>query len=145
MHKVIESIYIDRPPDKVAEFMMDPANATLWQANLIDFELLDDEIRRGARTRGVSKVVGRKIEWEMEYSEVEPGVRSLLRTTKSPIDFTLEETFAPTGSGTTFTWHLEVETLGGFFGKLADPLVVRMYRRDARSNLEHLKELLEAD
>ena len=42
------------------------------------------------------------------------------------------------------TWHQESETYGGFFGKLADPLVTRMYAKDVRSNLEKMKELVEA-
>ena len=32
----------------------------------------------------------------------------------------------------------------GFFGKLADPIVARMFSRDMRSNLEALRSLLEA-
>lgn len=33
----------------------------------------------------------------------------------------------------------------GFFGELTDPLVNRMYAKDVHSNLEKLKELLEAE
>jgi hypothetical protein len=33
--------------------------------------------------------------------------------------------------------------MGGFFGKLADPLVTRMYAKDVKSNLEKLKDLVE--
>ena len=34
-------------------------------------------------------------------------------------------------------------SLGGFFGKLADPLGARMYQRDMNSNFNNLKALLE--
>lgn len=33
--------------------------------------------------------------------------------------------------------------MSGFFGKLADPVVARMFSRDMRSNLHRLKEVLE--
>lgn len=35
------------------------------------------------------------------------------------------------------------EALGGFFGKLADPLVALMYQRDMTSNLANLKAIME--
>ncbi len=144
MPELTETIYIDRPPAEVQAFLIDPANPTLWQSNLVEFELLDDEIRKGSHVRGVSRVAGRRFEWKMEYAELDLGHRAVLRSIEAPFAFTVEETLVATGGGTTFTWHQTTESLGGFFGKLADPLVVRLYQRDVRSNLSNLKELLEA-
>ena len=43
------------------------------------------------------------------------------------------------------TFHQESASFfKGFLGKLADPVVTRMYARDVRRNLAKLKELLEA-
>jgi uncharacterized membrane protein len=144
MHEVIESIFIKRPPTEVHEFLMDPDKAVLWQSNLIEFELLDDAYRKGSMLRGVNKVAGRKLEWEMEVAEHEAGVHALMRSTKAPMGFSLEYTFVPVDEGTRMTYHIESEPFGGFFGLLADPLVTRMFEKDVRSNLEKLKELLEA-
>lgn len=143
MGEFTESIYIDCKPDVAHRFILDPTNTTLWQSNLVDYELLDDRVRKGALVRGVSKVAGRSVEWQMEYAELDPGHRTVLRSVESPIAFTIEETFEADGDGTTLTWHQESEPFGGFFGRLADPLVVRLYRRDVRSNLDNLKLLLE--
>ena len=52
-------------------------------------------------------------------------------------------TFSDEGSGTRVTWLQESESLGGVF-KLADGLVMKLYSRDVRSNLEKAKTLLEA-
>jgi carbon monoxide dehydrogenase subunit G len=144
MHEVIESIYIKRSPEDVHAFLMDSDNVTLWQSNVVDYELLDDEYRKGSKFRGTNKVAGRKLDWEMEVAEHEFGAHALMRSTKAPMDFTLEYTFIPVDDGTRMTYHMVAESLGGFFGKLADPLVTRMYQKDVRSNLEVLKELLEA-
>jgi hypothetical protein len=42
------------------------------------------------------------------------------------------------------TFRLDVPEIGGFFGKLADPVVTRMYARDVRASLGNLKEILES-
>ncbi len=42
------------------------------------------------------------------------------------------------------TYRVDVPNIGGFFGKLADPVVTRMYARDVRTSLENLKEVLES-
>lgn len=47
------------------------------------------------------------------------------------------------GDGTHVTFIQDVESLGSFFGRLADPVVTKMYSRDVRSNLENLKVLCE--
>lgn len=144
MPQVKESIFINRVPEDVHTFLRSEHNALLWQSNLVEFELLDDEYRKGAHLRGMSRVAGRTLEWIVEIAELEFGHRSLMRTTEAQVPFVLEYLFAPQDGGTLFTWHMEVESLGGFFGKLADPLVVRMFTKSVKANLETLKELLEA-
>lgn len=144
MPEVKESIFINRAPEDVHTFLRSEENALLWQSNLIEFELLDEDYSKGAKLRGASRVAGRTVEWIVEIAELELGQRSLMRTVEAPMAFTVEYVFTPENGGTRFTWHMEVESLGGFFGKLADPLVVRMFTKSVKANLETLKELLEA-
>jgi hypothetical protein len=144
MHEVKETIFIERIPEDVHLFLTDTDNALLWQSNLVDYELLSEEYRKGSMLRGVNKVAGRRLEWAAEVVEHELGERAVIRSTKAPMDFELEYRFAPVDSGTEMTYLMSVKEFGGFFGKLADPLVVRLYGKDVRSNLEKLKELLEA-
>ncbi len=137
-------IYIERAPEEVHRFIFNPENTLLWQTNLIDYELLSDRPEKGAIVRSTVKVAGRRLENEMEYAELDVGHRTLLRSTKAPLEFTIEQTFEPVDNGTRLIYQVEVKSLGGFFGKLSDPLVTRIFGRDVRSNLENLKELLEA-
>lgn len=142
MPEIKESIYIDRPPKEVHQFMID--NVATWQANVMEYELLAEKPEKGARYRVVNKVAGRWVESEGEYTELELGSHDGLRSIKAPMEWTLDRTFEPSGTGTMFTYHMKTGSLGGFFGKLADPVVTRIYTRDVQSNLANLKELLEA-
>ena len=47
--------------------------------------------------------------------------------------------------GTLLEWLTETDPLGGFFGKLAEPAVVGMYRRELKADLERLKRLIETE
>jgi len=143
MLEITEMVYIDASPEDVHAFTMEPANMLVWNSNMVEYELLDDEVRKGSHIRGVSKVAGRRLEWIMEFAELDVGHRAVLRSIEAPFEFEIEQTYEATGEGTTVTWHQMMESLGGFFGKLTDPLALRLYQHDVRSNLEKLKELVE--
>ena len=59
------------------------------------------------------------------------------------LDSAFAQLARPEGEGCRVTFEQEVDSLGSFFGKLADPIVTKMYSRDVRGNLENLKILLE--
>ncbi len=138
-----ESIRIDRPVKDVFTFVTTPENALLWMSNLTSYET-DGPIEKGTRTKGSTKVAGRQVDWESEVTEYDPYRTLLWRSVEAPMHFTIEYTFEDVTNGSTqLTWHQQVDELGGFFGKLADPLVTAMYAHDVRSNLAKLKAILE--
>jgi hypothetical protein len=143
---VDESIVINRPREEVFAFAIDPANVALYSSNLIEFkQLTPGPVQKGTKDAGAVKVAGKRIDWTTEVVEFEQGRRSVSRSLESPIAFEIDLTYEDAEGGTKVMWHQETDTFGGFFGKLADPLVTRMYSKDVRSNLEKLKELLEAE
>jgi len=145
MPVIDESIVIDRGRSEVFAFASDPENVPLYNSNMISFEqLTEGPVGMGTRNHGMVRVVGRTIEWTTEVTEFEQDRRLMSRSVESPVGFGLEIKYEDADGGTKVTWHQESETYGGFFGKLADPLVTRMYAKDVRSNLEKLKELVEA-
>jgi uncharacterized membrane protein len=145
MPVIDESIVIDRGRSEVFAFATDPENVPLYNSNMISFEqLTEGPIGKGTRDRGSVRVVGKTIEWTTEVTEFEQDRHLMSRSVESPVGFGLENKYEDADGGTKVTWHQESETYGGFFGKLADPLVTRMYAKDVRSNLEKLKELVEA-
>jgi hypothetical protein len=118
----------------------------MWQSNMIDYEQLDDgPVAKGTRYRGTTRVAGKAVGWEAEVVErSDDGTKMVLRTTGGPLDWELTYTYEQEDGGTRFTFHHEVASLGGFFGRLTDPLVTKLYGRDVHSNLEKLGELVES-
>lgn len=145
MPVIDESIVIDRGRSEVFAFATDPVNVPLFNSNMISFEqLTEGPVAMGTRNHGMVRVAGRTIEWTAEVTEFEQDRRVMSKSVESPVGFGLDIKYDDADGGTKVTWHQESETYGGFFGKLADPLVTRMYAKDVRSNLEKLKELVEA-
>jgi uncharacterized membrane protein len=143
MPHIEESIHIDRPVSDVFAFATDPANQTMIATNMIAFEM-DGPMEKGARSDGVTKVAGRRVEWTSEVVEFEQDRRVEIRSVEAPMDFHITWTYEADREGTRVGFVQEVPSLGGFFGRMGDTLVTRMYERDVRSNLDNLKALLEA-
>lgn len=142
MPRVEESVHIERPVAEVFAYVADPDNQTTIQSNMIEFHS-DGPLEKGRRTNGVTRVAGRKIEWTAEVTEFEQDRRVEIRSIDAPMDFHITWQYEPEDGGTRIRFEQEVGSLGSFFGRLADPVVTKMYARDVRSNLENLKTLLE--
>ena len=100
---------------------------------------------KGTRYRGVTRVAGKRIEWTSEITEFQPDERIEIRSLEAPMAFHLVQRIEPLrGDLCRFSVHQDVPDIGGFFGKLGDAVVTRMYSRDVSSNLEKLKTLLES-
>jgi uncharacterized membrane protein len=144
MLTVEESIVINRPRKELWDYFVEPANFPAWQSNTIEFDTdWDTEPQVGDRVRHVVKLAGRKIRSVREVTEVTQGERISWTTVEGP--FSSESTFSfdDADNGVRFTILGATPGLKGFFGKLGEPVVVGMFRRDLRASLEHLKTLLE--
>lgn len=137
-------VTINRPREEVFAYLTDPANQTVWQSGLQEFDAdWQDDPKVGDRARGTIKVAGKKIRWETETAEVQRPERFSFRSVEAPFSFEMSYTLVDRGGSTELAHDGHTGSLGGFFGKLADPLVARMYQRDMESNLNNLKALLE--
>jgi hypothetical protein len=113
---------------------------------MIEFKKLDEgEPKKGTRYLGVTRVAGRRVEWTAEISEWDDVEFYDLQAIESPVGWHLRFEFDEVPGGTHVTMHQDMDPFAGFFGKLADPLVTRMYSRDVKSNLEALKYILESE
>ena len=143
MLTVEESIVINKPRMDVWEFMTDPDNVTVYSSNIVEYELVSGEKQEVGRVcRGAAKVAGRRLEFTDELVDSEPGRHGKLASTDATIPYTLSLHYQDEGDGTKLTWRQEVESLKGLF-KFADPIVLKLYARDVRSNLEKAKTILE--
>ena len=137
-------VTINRAPEDVFSYLINPDNMTVWQSGLQEFDAdwqVDPKV--GEHARGVVKVAGKKVRWETETTEVTRPERIAFRSVKAPFSYEMSYTLADRDGATELSHDGFTESLGGFFGKLADPLVARMYQRDMNSNLNNLKALLE--
>lgn len=142
MPRVEESVHIDRPVAEVFGYMSDPDNQTTIQSNMIEFHS-DGPLEKGRRTEGITRVAGRKVEWSAEVTEFEQDRRVEIRSIEAPMSFHITWLCEPEDEGTRLSFEQEIGSLGSFFGRLADPVVTKMYARDVRGNLDNLRTLLE--
>lgn len=144
MLTVEESVVVNKPRMEVWEFMTDPDNVPVYCSNIVEYELVSGGKHDVGRVcRGVAKVAGRSLELTDEMVEVEPGRVGKIVSEDATIPYTLSLRYEDEGEGTKVTWRQEIESLKGFF-KFADPIVLKMYSRDVRSNLDKVKTILEA-
>ena len=144
MFTVEESIVINKPCLEVWAYMTDPDNVPHYSSNVVDYELVSGEKQEVGRTcRWVVKVAGRRLEMTDEMVEVERGRGGKYISRNAPIPYTLWVHCEDAGGGTKVTWHQEMESLKGFF-KFADPVVLKLYARDVRSNLVTAKAIMES-
>ena len=145
MPVVEETILINCPRDEVFAFASNPDNIPLYSSNLVEFEKTSDgPVGKGTTYRGITRVAGKSVAWTSEMAEFEEGTKTVNRSVESPMAWQIEARYEDDDGATLVHWRQETDSYGGFFGKLADPLVTRMYAKDVRSNLENMKELLEA-
>lgn len=140
------SIEIEAPIERVWEFVDKPENELLWQSNADERVVLSEgPIEKGTRIQLVDRFLGRRVESEWEIAEHYPYYR-LDRTVSGPIHMESWWRLEPVENGTFFEMGIEPgEGFGGLFGKLPEPLILKMTRRDFVTNLAKLKDLIEAE
>ena len=146
MPSVTESIIIDRPRADIYAYMTDPEKAPLWQTNVISMEAqYEGDAEVGDRVKAATKVAGKRFEVVTEFTAIDRPKSYSFKTIESPFDFEITWRLEDVDGGTEVTYHGNAASLGGFFGKLGDPIVTRMHARDIRSNLQNLKDILESN
>ena len=143
MLTVEESVVIDRPRAEVFDFFANPDNVAVYSSNLVDYDVVSGGPHEiGRQAKFAVKVVGVRLEYTDELVEYVENERLKTSSKDGRIPYSITLTFADEGSGTKVSWLQEVESLGGVF-KFGDGLVIKMYSKDVRSNLEKAKALLE--
>jgi hypothetical protein len=140
------SVAIDRPIARVWDYLNAIENELVWQSSAVERILVTDgPLEKGSRTRQVDRFLGRRIETEWEVLELHDYLRRD-RTLTGPFAMEVEWQLKPVGDATRFTMILASEAgSGGLFSKLADPVVMRIAKRDWEANLGTFKDVLEAD
>ena len=142
MNVIESSVVINQPVEDVFAYYTDLENETQWRIGVLELETTSEgPIGVGTTTREVTQFLGRRIENTAVVIEYEPNKVVAMETTSGPIPFKFRVTFDPIESGTWMTVRASGE-VGGFF-KLAEPLVIRMGKRQMETELNNLKDLIE--
>jgi uncharacterized protein YndB with AHSA1/START domain len=137
------SIVINRPVEEVFAFLSNPENGPKWSSGSGDVQITSaGPIGVGTTYRTVRTVLGRRIEGENEVTAYEPNRSYATKSTSGPFPVESRVTFERVEGGTRVTGTLVGEP-GGFF-KLAEPLLVSMFKRQFDADLANLKDLMEA-
>jgi uncharacterized membrane protein len=141
---VVTTIEIDRPVAVVAAYAADPANVPAWYAKIESVEWrTEPPLRVGSVVGFVARFLGRRLAYDYELVELEPGERLVMRTQQGPFPMETTYTWRPLGEGGT---HMELRNRGrpSGFSALASIVMVPAMRRANRADLRRLKALLES-
>lgn len=141
--RVEESVEINRPLEEVFSYVANPENLPEWSGIVLDVRKEEGPLREGARFTTVAKFLGRRFETPFEVVSYDPPRRSSHKSMGGPMPQEWTRTFEETASGGTRLRQIVEGEPGGFF-RLAGPLLERAGRRQFRTDLENLKDLLEA-
>ncbi|MBI2237455.1 MAG: SRPBCC family protein [Actinobacteria bacterium] len=137
---------IARPIGEVWAYLGDPRNELEWQSSAVEREPVGGGPQeKGSRVRSVDRLIGRKLEFLWEVTEHEPPTRVAYRIIEGPFQGEMHLTLEPVEEGTKVTMVGEAPGLSGFFGKLADPIVLKIFQRELVADLGKAKDLLEAE
>ena len=137
------TILIDRSPEEVSSFAMDPENAPLWYVNIQAARWRSEKpIRAGSLFDFEATFLGKKLSYTYEVTEYVPGERMVMRTAQGPFPMETEYLFEKTGSGTTRMYLSNRGEPRGFSRWFA-PFMSRMIRKATEKDLQLLKKILE--
>jgi uncharacterized protein YndB with AHSA1/START domain len=137
------STVINRPLEEVFAFSSNPENNPKWSSLTKDVKITSTgSIGVGTTYRSVVEFLGRRIEGETEFTEYEPNRSYAQKSTSGPFPVQNRVTYEPIDGGTRVTFTSVAEP-GGFF-KLAEPVLVRMIKRQFEADFANLKDLMES-
>lgn len=145
MHEFTKTIDIDRPPQVVWPYLVE-ADKIQMLANLEAIEQVPEgPVQKGTRWQQTLRLFGKRLETSDEAIEVEEARRLVVRSLDSPFPYTFGYRLDETDAGTNVVLDVEMGETGGFFGRLAEPVVARFIEREFVGQLERLKALTEAE
>ena len=144
MYTFENSIYIERSPAEVHDYVTNPANTSQWQSGVESAEWISPSPRGvGSTWRVVNKFLGRRIEAELEVTDWDQPSQITSKIIDGPLPLETTLRFEPKDTGTKLTIKSQGE-FGGFF-KLAEGLVGKQVEKQVDSDFAALKLLLETE
>ncbi|AVV40248.1 SRPBCC family protein [Streptomyces sp. ID05-04B] len=140
-----ESIDVDRSPEDVWAYVVDPSHLPEWQQSAISAHAVDPgPVGVGSRVRITRHIGRRELPMTMEYTEYDPPHAWGLKGLDGPIRGRVQGEITPLDDGRRSRVTLDLDFEGKGVGKVLLPLVVRhQVRRELPNNERLLKDRLE--
>src|SRR4029077_17108997 len=142
---VVTEIEIDRPRERVAEYVADPDNAVEWYSNIDALEWRSSPPAEiGSDIAFTSRFLGRSLTYTYRIIELVAGERLGVSAAEGPFPMETTYTWSDTPDGGT---RMTLRNRGrprGFVG-VACPLMARSMRRANVKDLRQLKAILQAE
>jgi uncharacterized protein YndB with AHSA1/START domain len=133
---------IGRPVDEVFAVITDLAQMPVWTPGLSEVrQTSDGPLEVGATLVYIGTFLGRSFESQAVCTGLTENKLFATKTTTAPFYLEVETTLEPTADGTRVTSVYRGESRG--FVKLAEPLVIRMGRKQFETAYENLRTLME--
>jgi uncharacterized protein YndB with AHSA1/START domain len=136
------SVFINQPVEKVFAYLADARNLRAWQADLVENEqLTEGPIRVGTRFREVRRTGPRQSEIQAEITAFEPNKRFSTKTIVGP-RATISYAFHAEQGGTRVAYQFSLQPSG--LMRLLEPLMAGSIKKDAETDFQKLKRILES-
>ena len=142
MVKMVKTINIKAPVEKVFEYISEPTNLPEIWPSLVEVKDVQKLPSGGTRNRWVYKMAGILLEGTSEETEYVPNQR-LVSKTKGAVESTQIWMFQPEVGGTKVTFEVEYTVPIPVLGKLAEAIIVKMNEHEGELILANLKTRME--
>lgn len=145
MSAIKESIDIDRRPEDVYAYAIDPSHLPDWQESAISAHQVGDApLGVGSRVEVTRRVGRREMPTTMEVTEFDPPRSWTMQGIDGPVRGKLHGTIEPLGDGSRSRLTLDLDFESHGKGKVLVPMVIRPYaRKEMPKNEATLKNILE--
>lgn len=142
MARIEESVEINCPVEKAFAFTTDATTWNKWQAILPEAEQTSQgPVGVGTTFKGISRLMGRTMEWTARATEYEPLTKFGKEITSGSVFIDQHNTYNPTTAGMRFSIVYNVKVGGPLI--LLSPMLVHLMRKELKQSLNNLKEILE--
>ena len=141
MPKVERTVTVDKPLDKVWEFLTDFTTTEQWDPGTVSTDRLTGDGTPGTVYKNVSKVLGREVEIEYTVVELEPMSLFRLRGETSSMKLLDTMRFEQMADGVSVTYTAEFDPQG--VAKLVEPLMPLGLKKLGDDAAESLQKTLE--
>jgi uncharacterized protein YndB with AHSA1/START domain len=136
------SVTIQRPPEAVFAALTDVAGYTSWARGPEEVtDISEDPVRLGTTWQQTGRFLGKKLVTRLQVNTYEVNQKFGYGADK-PLPMDILFSLAPVPGGTELQMVVSSQP-GGFFGKIAMPIMAKSLERQMESDLYTLKGILE--